>query len=101
MRKEKNTIEIREKKNKMKKFFVLLIICIFLPLNSFADENNCQNIKTVKKYLECKNDPNRSLKKLDIGGTDLKDVKKKFSESKIKKAFDAFKNKKSLSDLTK
>jgi len=81
--------------------FILITFSIFIISPSLSDEKNCKNIKTVKKYLECKNDPNKSLKNITIGSTSLKDIKKKLNESKLKKTFDSFKNKKSLSDLAK
>ena len=85
----------------MKKIYLIIIFSLIVFSNTFSDEKNCEDIKTVKKYLECKNDPNKSLKKLNIGNTDLEGVKKKIQDSKIKKALDNFKNKKSLSDLLK
>ena len=83
----------------MKKIYLIIIFSLIVFSNAFSDEKNCEDIKTVKKYLECKNDPNKSLK--NIGNTDLEGVKKKIQDSKIKKALDNFKNKKSLSDLLK
>ena len=62
----------------MKKIYLIIIISLIVFSNTFSEEKNCEDIKTVKKYLECKNDPNKSLKKLNIGNTDLEDVKKKF-----------------------
>ena len=85
----------------MKKINLIIIFSLIVFSNAFSDEKNCEDIKTVKKYLECKDDPNKSLKKLNIGNTDLEGVKKKIQDSKIKKALDNFKNKKSLSDLLK
>ena len=85
----------------MKTTFLIIIISVIFFTKSFSEEKNCEDIKTVKKYLECKNDPNKSLKKLNIGNTDLESVKKKVQDSKIKKALDHFKNKKTLSDLLK
>ena len=85
----------------MKTTFLIVIISLIFFTKSFSEEKKCEDIKTVKKYLECKNDPNKSLKKLNIGNTDLESVKKKVQDSKIKKALDNFKNKKTLSDLLK
>ena len=85
----------------MKTTFLIIIVSVIFFTKSFSEEKNCEDIKTVKKYLECKNDPNKSLKKLNIGNTDLESVKKKVQDSKIKKALDNFKNKKTLSDLLK
>ena len=85
----------------MKTTFLRIIISLIFFTKSYSEEKNCEDIKTVKKYLECKNDPNKSLKKLNIGNTDLESVKKKVQDSKIKKALDSFKNKKTLSDLLK
>ena len=56
----------------MKTTFLIIIISVIFFTKSFSEEKNCEDIKTVKKYLECKNDPNKSLKKLNIGNYKIK-----------------------------
>jgi hypothetical protein len=85
----------------MKKIYLIIMFSFLIISSSFTEEKNCENIKTVKKYLECKNDPNRSLKNFDLGDGKLGSIKKKISESKILKTFKSFKNTKSLSGLAK
>ena len=50
----------------MKKIYLIIIFSLIVFSNALSDENNCEDIKTVKKYLECKNDANKSNSRFKI-----------------------------------